>query len=111
MIEQLKECIEAVSNINEQLQEQLYSEKYDMDPWIYMETQIGPDEHVVKFLGECIYNTNDDPRKWIEESRKSYIDTDHMNHFNVIPGHYEPIEQYLRTKAMELLSKLSKIHL
>lgn len=109
MIEQLKECIEAVSNINEQLQEQLYSEKYGMDPWIYMETQIGPDEHVVKFLGECIYNTNDDPRKWIEESSVPFPPP--MRGFKVIPAHYEPIEQYMRTKAMELLGKLSKIHL
>jgi hypothetical protein len=42
MTEELKEVIEAVESINEELQNQLGDEDGDMTPWIWLEVQIGP---------------------------------------------------------------------
>lgn len=108
-MEQLKECIEAVSKINEDLQEQLYSEKYGMVPWIWAEIQIGSEGHVVMFLGECIYNSANEERVWIEDGpsmRSGDIVT-----CDLVPAHYEDMEKYLRRKINELIGTLSGIKL
>jgi hypothetical protein len=104
------ELIQAVENINNQLQEQLYSEKYGMEPWVYLEIQTNVERTVVMFLGEYIWTSIHDQREWIEAGpsiqHESGICTD-----DITAGHYEPIEQYLRKEINKLVKSLSNIKL
>lgn len=105
MTEELNEVIEACEKINEMLQEQLYDEKYGMEPWVGLEVQIGSEGHVVMFLGEYLYNSQNEEREWIED--QLYIPAKQK----YVQSHYEPIELYLRKKIMELANNINKIKL
>jgi hypothetical protein len=97
--EELIELVNEVDSINADLYNQCTTldekGKHQTDPWIWMEIQYGVgQEVVVEFLGEYLYNTQDDPRKFDEDK-----------------NNYEPIERFLRNKANELIDKLQKIKL
>lgn len=103
-IETIIEAVEAAKNISATLEEQLYNEKYGMDPWIYLEVQTDPTNGTtVKFLGEYIWYSEDDKREWEER--------DYAANGKCIEAGYEPLEPYLRKKMNELVIKLSKIKL
>lgn len=107
--EQLIEVITAIDNINADLYNQCkYTDKRgkeDIDPWIWMELQYGVGGvMVVEFLGEYLWNSENEERTWIEKSGS--VGTD-----DLVYAHYESIEPFLRRRANELIVKLQKIKL
>lgn len=109
-IEDLSEVITACNKINEELEEQLYSIVYGMNPWIWLEVQISNEGYIVQFLGEAIYNSENEDRPWKEDGpsmRSGNIVT-----CDLVSAHYEPtIEIHLRNKINELITNLGKIKL
>lgn len=108
--QEIDEVIQAVDNINNQLEEQLYSERYGQDPWVYVEVRVGSADTVVMFLGECLYNSENEERQWVEDGPSILHDSGVCTD-DLVPAHYEPIEGYLRKQIMSLLEKLTKIKL
>lgn len=96
------ELIELVNEVD-QINTDLYNQckfldkrgKEQIDPWIWMEISYGVGHQVVvEFLGECLYNSENEEREFDEDKND-----------------YEPIGPYLRTKANKLITKLQKVKL
>jgi hypothetical protein len=102
--EDRQEILDAVDAINETLTEQLFTEPYGMYLWIWVEAQMSNVGTVVMFLGECMYNSENDEREYIED------DNSGPDQYTV-PGHYEDMEPYLRKQMRALLEKLGRIQL
>jgi len=92
MTEELKEVIEAVENINQQLFDQIGQDQ--IGP-LTITTEPLSGYQVVEWLGEALWNSEDEGREYIEDHDE-------------FKGDWEPLEPYLRKKIMELILGLSK---
>lgn len=102
----LIEVKEAVDIINTDLYTQFTTTnkrgKEITDPWIWMGISCSPGEGlIVEFLGEYLYNSDTEERTWIDEEQFDDLTPNKAG--------YEPFEPFLRRKANELISKLSKV--
>lgn len=98
--EQLQEAIEAVSNINKSLYEQLGPDNTKL-LYVIVEPYIG---YVAVEIGEYqLWNSEEDDREWEER--------DYAANGKCIEAGYESLEPYLRRKVNELIESLNKIKL
>ena len=90
---EILELIQAVSNINEDIS-RFSKTNGEEDLWIWVEVIIGSEGYGATFLGEVIYNSNNDI----------------IDHVDAMGG-YEDVETFLRRQIMNLVGKISTIKL
>lgn len=93
---EILELIQAVTNINEDIS-RFSKTNGEEDLWIWVEVVIESEGYGATFLGEVIYNSNNDIR----------------DHVDAMGGYedYELIETFLRRQIMNLVGKISTIKL
>jgi len=102
---EIAELIEIVTEINDKLYEQQVSQNNVQ----LLSIEIPWNEPYVMWLGKCIWNSDDDGRKWIEEGPS--ISHGEVCTDDIVPAHYEPWEPYLKREMQKIIDEISKLKL
>lgn len=102
--EELIELLDAVADINEEIDDQLTGVRYTI--WSYLSIETNSETVRVQIAGVTIWDDEDDDREWIEDEQMSEGGVQWVN-----PAHYQPWGPYLRRKINELVADIAKIKL